>query len=530
MNAFARNTGYTYISDKHRAKRREIDDAGMVALTYYNHGVTATNENDFAGALLYYFRALSLDPDNKSAIKNTIAVLGQWSLQAIENEDYTLAVNVLNAALQFAPSDRTSRHNMRFALSKAMQAANSVDEMAEHVAFARELHERTKDKTFLRLQSRALQNKAYDFYQNGNYEEALALTETLDADTDDATRRDINRLRMSLFLNWSSDVMDAGDFEQSIAVLERAHMEKPKDSRIKNNIAYTAQEWAATVSAKEGQARSGELLLALAERFPEIRSLQRLSASNYDKDAKAALDGGDYEHAINVYQSAQKLGVTDRTIVNNEKVVWNQWGLSRMEQNDHPGALAVFEKALAAHPKHSAFKQNIAYVVQEWSKSLHEAGQVIDAERTIVVQSERFPEIRNIARLQGNFIGAEVNNAQATESFAELEPTLNSVSRYIEKKSTLDKIVGVFYQNWAKSIDPEFSSEDVLTIMQSGVTHYPENRHVKKLFVYVVDRLAGEAINAVDWPQAASIYQSAMRSLPSEGSFERNLKKVKAQM
>jgi len=530
MNEFARTTGYTYISDKHRAKRRELDEAGMVALTYYNHGVTATDANEFASALLYYFRALSLDPRNNSAIKNTLAVLGKWSNQEIDNKNYGLAVNILNAALKFAPADYTARHNMRYALSEAMQASVSVDEMAEHIAFANELYTRTDDKTFLRLHSRVLQNKAYQYSEQGNYEEAIALTETLGADTDETTLRDIARLKISLFLNWSSELIDASDFSKAADVLEQIHKERPSDSRVKNNIVFTAQEWAASISATEGVERSRAMLQEFSARFPKIRALQRLSASNYNSDAKAALDAGNFEAAINVYQGAQKLGVTERTIVQNEKVVWNQWGLSRTEQGDYSGALAVYENALLAHPKHSSFKQNVAYVVQEWSKSIYEAGSVLDAERTIFIQKSRFSEISNIARLQGNFIGSAVNDATTTEHYAALAPTLKSVSEFIERKSTLDKIVGVFYQDWAKTIDAEFANEAVLPIVQAGVVDFPENRHVKKLFIHVVDRLAGDAINSADWSKAASIYQSAIRSLPDERSFERNLKKVSEQI
>jgi len=110
-----------------------------------------------------------------------------------------------------------------------------------------------------------------------------------------------------------------------------------------------------------------------------------------------------------------------------------------------------------------------------------------------------------------------------------LEPTLKSVIGYIERKSTSDKLVGVFYQNWAKSIDPELAEEAVLTVLQSGVSGYPENRHVKKLFVYTVDKLAEEAIKNSDWERVVSIYQSASKSLPTERSFELKLKKAQEQ-
>lgn len=530
LNAFSRTTGYTYISDKNRSKRRELDDAGMVALTYYNQGVAATEEDDFATALLFYFRALSLDPRNKSAIKNTLAVLGRWSHNAIDKEDYWLAVKVIDAALSFAPSDRASRHNMRFALTKAMLSADSADETNKMVAFAQELYTRTEDKTFLRLQSRALQRKAYEFVQQGKFEEALALTESLDSNTDDSTRRSIERLRISLFLNWSSEFLDAGEFAQAIDVLDRAYKERPTDYRVKNNISFTAQEWAASMTTAGDAQGSQSVLMDLSTRFPKIKRLQRISARNYDIDARAAYDAGDFESAIDIYQSAQKLGINTSTMKQNEKVAWNKWGLTRMDQNDYPGALAVFEKALLAHPRYSKFTNNVAYVVQEWAKAFAGEGNILDAEQTIAIQSKRFSAIPKIGRMQGNFVNNAVNGASSTQDFESLASTVKKVSELIDRKSRVDQLVGVFYQNWAKAVDPDLALEETLTILQTGFDSYPQNRHLKKMFVYAVNKQGDEAIKETDWQQAMSIFQSASRSLPGERTFKRKLEQVNKQL
>jgi len=529
MNEFSETTGYTYINDKHRAKRREIDDAGMVALTYYNHGVRATEKDDFSSALLFYFRALSLDPQNKSAIKNTLAVLGRWSKQEIDEENFVQAVAILDAALSFAPADRTSRHNMRYALSRAMQTASSAEAMVQHVAFAQDLYTRTDDNTFLRLQSRALQGKAYDFFQQGKFEEAIALTETVDSNFDDRTVRELERLKMSLFLNWSSDVLDTGDHAQAMDILGRAYKEKPTNFKVQNNIVFIAQKWAALVSSEQGPERSQTLLQELTARFPEIRNLPRMTAGNFDVDARAAADAGDYEAAIEIYQSALKLGTSKSTLENNEKIVWNKWGLSLLEQQDYAGALTIFENALVAHPGYAKFSHNVVYSVQEWSKSLYEQGKVLEAETIIAAQRERFPDNHKVAKLQGYYISSEVNASRTTKEFEALEPMLKSITGYIEQKNTSDKLVGVFYQNWAKTIDPEFSEEAVLAVLQSGVSNYPENRHVQKLFVYTIDKLAEDAIKNADWERVISIYESASKSLPAERSFERKLRKARKQ-
>lgn len=530
MNAFSRTTGYNYISDKHRDKRREIDDAGMIALTYYNHGVTATKNDDYAAALLYYFRALSLDPRNNSAIKNTLAVLSSWSIQEIENENYGSAVKILDAALNFAPADKTSRHNMRYALSKALQAADNAEETSRYASFAQQLHKRTEDDTFLRLQSRALQSKAYEFSQQGNFEDAIALTESLESSTDDRTRREISRLRISLFLNWSLETADAGNHSQAMDLLSRAYEEKPTDSRVKNNIAYIAQEWATAVSANEGAESSQQILQNITARFPEIRSLQKMSARNYDRDAHAAFDAGDYEGAIAMYQTAAKLGTSKTRLKKNEIAVWNRWGLSRLDEGDFSGALTIFERALAAHPRNSDFKNNAAYAVQEWSKSLNDSGNVLEAEHTIAVQSERFADLRKIASLQGNFISSAVNDATTADEFEALAPTLKDVSGLIKQQSRVDKLIGFFYQNWGRTAHADFANDDALAILQNGLSDFPENRHIKKLYVYSVNKLAKEAIDDKDWDRVISIFQSGVRSLPNERSFSSNLEKAKKQI
>lgn len=530
INSFARTTGFTYISDKHRGKRREIDDAGMVALTYYNHGVKATEDEDYANALLYYFRALSLDPDNNSAIKNTLVVLNRWSLRAIEEDRPRQAVEILDAALNFAPGDRQSRHNMRFVLSKAMQASGTPEETTKLVAFAQDLHNRTEDRTFLRLQSQVIQNKAYEFAKNGDYEAALQFTETLGPDADETTIRDLERLRISLFLNWSSSSIEAGEFELAMDVLDRGLKERPSDYRIKNNIVYTAQEWAASLSTNENPERSQALLMELTERFPDIRKLQRLSARNYDIDARNAFDAGDFETAITIYQTAQKLGVNKSSMSRNEKVVWNRWGLSLSDKGNFHGALAVFEKALIAHPRDSKFTNNVAYIVQEWGKSIAADDNILEAEKTIAVQRERFADVSKLNRMQGNYINNGVNNSKTPEEFESLEPILNGLGDLMPQKSRYDKLVAYFYQNWAKTAHPEFQDDESIVILQSGVDAHPDNRNVRKMFVYAVNSMGDEAMRSSDWERAISIFQSASRSLPSENTFKRKIKKASEQL
>jgi len=529
MQAFSRTTGFTYINDKNRSKRRELDEAGTVALTYYNHGVTASKNEDYPAALLNYFRALSLDPLNKSAIKNTLSVLSNWGVQEIENDNPQRAVDILEAALNFAPDDRHSRHNMRYAMSKAMQAAPDTEAMSALVAKAENLHKLTNDKTFLRLRSQVLQNKAFELANSDKFDEALALTESIGPDADEATQRSIARLRQSLYLNWSSALIDSKNFSDAIDVLEVGLKEKENDYRLKNNVAFAAQEWGAAVSTTEGPDAASTLLVGLSERFPDIRQLQRVAARNYDVDAKAAFDAADYETAIDIYQSAQALGIDASRMKNNEKVAWNNWGLALMDQSNHPGALQVFEKALLAHPRNSQFNNNVTYIVQEWAREINQTNGVAKAEETVFLQQQRFADVSGVKRLQGMFINNAVNDSRSLEDFSSLEPSLISVEAY-SNGSKYDRLVAYFYQEWAKAVNPKFEDVESMAVLQSGVENFPENRQVKQLFLQVVNFLGGRAAAAQDWQQALSIFQSASRSLPGQREIERKIDQIREQL
>lgn len=529
MTAFARTTGYTYISDKNRAKRREIDAAGMVALTYYNHGVGATEDGDYPTALLHYFRALSLDPRNNSAIKNTLVVLGRWSKKALEANDPIRAISILDAALNFAPKDRTSRHNMRYALSKAMRETQDADETKQLVARARDMHARTGDSTFLRLEGQVLQSKAYSFAKRGDYETALDLTQSLGPDADERTKRDMTRLRGSLYLNWSNDALDKGEFATAMDVLERAIGER-NDYRIKNNIAYVAQEWGAAVSATQGAEAAQSLLLEIAARFPKIRKLQSVAARNYHADGGAAFNAGDFETAIEIYQAAQMLGVDASKMARNEKAAWTNWGLTLLDQGDYAGALAVYEQGLAAHPSHSKIKNNVAYIVQEWAREVSEREGLIAAERIIAAQRARFASVSGLKRMQGLFINKAVNAAKEKERFAELAPMVKEAEAFTAQKSRYDKMVAYFYQEWAKAEEPEFANDAAIAVLQGGYDLHRDNRALKRLFLSAATRLGDLALQDGNPARALSIYQSAARSLPKERGLQRKIEAVQEQL
>jgi len=87
-DAFAARTGFAYIPDSKSSLRRETSAVGLVALIYYNHGVALNKSGQHQAALLSYFRALSLDKEMDSAVKNALATIGNWSISLLKEQQY----------------------------------------------------------------------------------------------------------------------------------------------------------------------------------------------------------------------------------------------------------------------------------------------------------------------------------------------------------------------------------------------------------------------------------------------------------
>jgi len=356
----------------------------------------------------------------------------------------------------------------------------------------------------------------------------LQLTKTQLVSADDAST--IERLRASIFLNWSNTALDSYDYSLAVDVLERALEEPRVDHRVKNNLAYVAQEWGASVASNEGAEASQALLLKLAERFPDIKSLNRVAARNYDEEAMAAYDSGDFETAIDIYQAAQKSGLGGSHMKNNEKVAWNNWGLSLLDQSNYSAALSIFERARDAHPKDSKFKANIAYIVQEWGKEISQKEGVSAAEKAVTLQHDRFLDISQLKQLQGSFINNAVNDASTAADFQLLEKSVKDVGALYAQQNHYKKLVAYYYQEWAKTAHPNFEDDAAIVILQSGFDNNPDNRDVKKMFVYAVNNFGDQIAADGDLPRALSIFQSATRSLSNERSFEDKIKRIKQEL
>lgn len=530
LSEFERQTGFVYIPEKNRSKRREVGETGMVAITYYNHGVELSEKKKYAAALSYYFRALSLDPENKSAIKNALAVLANWSAELSTQGDFQRALSVLEVGMELAPEDKTLRHNNRVVWQHLIEKSVDAGEIDTALVQLRTAHEKTGDKSFLKMQSWVFLKRGEDMVKKKDWEGALVVAETGIQAVDESIKREIERWRLGVILRWSNMALDKKNYSEAVDILERGLGLGKRDYRIENNLGYITQEWGKHVAETEGAEAGRQLVLRLGKRFPQLSKVQRAGRGFSDREAREAIERGDYERALEVYRTALKDSPGDRHFSRNQQATWVQWASASMENRQWEKALAIYERAHGEHPNTHIFKQNIKYIVQEWGRDIAAEKGALEAEKLVSEIAARFPKITSLQRAGGDNIGRLIQELIEAKDFEKAESELINSRQAFSNSSKYKRLAFNLYFLWA---EPSAESEDwqkVIAVYTRGHEKHPENRKIKQNLVASWHSLAKPLLDTQQWQAAMEVYEKGLKALPGNVSFSQNIRYCKSQL
>ena len=192
-------TGYAYIPERHKHQRREIDEAGLVAAIYFNHGVMASREKRFGDALVASINALNLDPDAFAA-KAAHAALARWTADLARQGRLEEAVGVLDEARGMI--------NNPLAMKKVTWA---VYDIAAH-----DLITRRDWQGAVALYVKALQRLPGDSH--------------------------LARNERAAWDGWARECFEAGKWAEAIGVYSKALERYPRDRTLLNNKRYCEQQ------------------------------------------------------------------------------------------------------------------------------------------------------------------------------------------------------------------------------------------------------------------------------------------------
>ncbi|MGD9126303.1 MAG: hypothetical protein PVH19_02900 [Planctomycetia bacterium] len=91
---------------------RLVSEVELVATIYYNRGLDMLAEGNFAGSLVANATALNLDPSNKTAHGNLLAVLNNWAISLAGSGEYLEAIGLLETGIRIDPKFATFHTNI----------------------------------------------------------------------------------------------------------------------------------------------------------------------------------------------------------------------------------------------------------------------------------------------------------------------------------------------------------------------------------------------------------------------------------
>lgn len=474
--AFESLTGFSYIPQSDKAKRREIDAAGLAALIYYNHGVGHLEAGRYRESLAASFRALSLDPGFASAATNALAALGRWSASLADAGRWEEATEVAAVGARLAPDDSGLAATRRAIWQRwAFSEAEAGRPEAALAVLGRAAAE-VGDPAFGAMRAAVFTRPAERLIEAGDWAAALAATEGADALLDGEARADLNRWRVGVHVRRAHADLDAGRFDGALAALVDGLASHPGERDLERSALYLAQEWAAAGGYREGLAA----LATAKEALPQVEGLEAVAATYVRRHVRDAAGAAPLAQTFAEAQEATPL-LGDEAAADLGAFVYETYGHARIDARDWAQAAAIYAEGRDRFPEADILARNARYVAQEWQRAANAEGGV---DALSAVQE----------RLRGLFPEFAVD-----PGFGEDE-----IVRQID---------GLLRQGDHEAAAAALASAQLLI--------RPETYLDLQRILY--DRRAQAAMEAGDWAGAAAVYAEARAALNDPQAFSNNV-------
>ncbi|MEK7468927.1 MAG: hypothetical protein AAB074_16250 [Planctomycetota bacterium] len=508
VKAFEKQTGFTYIPDKHRAQRREVGETGLVAIIFYNHGVMLSLGKEHLKAILSFFRAMSMDPEFGSAVKNALASLTQWSLELAREGKFAEAAAVIDTGVGLAPGDRTLVHNRKYVWHQWAEAEMKAGREEAAVAVLRDAAAKVpaEAETWNSMQAGLFIKRGEALIKEKQWEKAL---ETGAASRlEDKPREQLDAWRSGVRTRWALSLVKEKAYEKAMELLAA----NPRDKRTVQNIVFVVQEWAFASSDDDAL----KILRAQVKRFEDIPGVKKVAAAHPERAIAALIKGGKFEESVACAERfadfLRELSADpDRLLL----VAWDGWGQTFLKKKDWSGAAGVYDKALKKLPEEKLFLTNLKYVAQEWSRDAYAKEGEARAKEILQVYAARFPDVA-----QGHVQWVVATLCKE----GRFEEAVGAAGRHKELVKDAAAVARPAYDQWAGSHSKKKEWKEATEVYGRGLKEYPGDKALENNATVAWDNWARTFWPAKDWAGAIRIYDEGLAQLPGSKVLLQNRK------
>jgi tetratricopeptide (TPR) repeat protein len=563
LEQFTRQTGFNYIPDRHADQRREVTDIGLLALTYYNHGVVRSQKKQHAAALVDYFRALSLDPEFHSAIQNILGTVGSWSSDLSADGEFEQALNVLSMGLRLAPDDKGMRHNQKVTWQKWAITEIKGDRRASALEILARASKALPEAGFEEMQAFAFIYSGQKLVEAKKWELAVQLaTDGLDT-LPPVAQKELRQWRINVVNRWAISVLDKKQFAEAADILEQAMKADPAERDFANNTAYLVQQWLEQTRTDDGREVAEALMVKLTGRFGELRDVQEVIETFLRRVTYKMVKDGQFDEAVSLIDRHRKLmgefifrdlikavfGTQARKLVDMEKWMaaiavyskalkklprdidletnlvfsWSGWAGAYQKANDWSAAGDVYLKALDSGIDDREMGQRVGYCVQELALRTWKAEGPEAAEKHLAAWVAKRSKLEPIRSAVAIYVQTVVQ-----KHGQEKQPAMALVAvdrcRKLLKVEDHQKYVQIVCDQWAKSNIDKSQWEKAIAVYTLGLKSLPKDSYLTRNAVITWDQRASVFIKDKKWADAIKIYEQALTQFPDNVTLRNNLK------
>jgi tetratricopeptide (TPR) repeat protein len=522
VKRFKEKTGLVYLPDSHASERREVREAGLAAIIYYNRGVDLTHEKHYHEALLMYFRAMSLDPEFASAVKNALAVLANWSGELAKEKKFEEALKVLAVGVDLAPKDATLLHNRKVVWAEWAESETDADKALTILRRAAE--EVSAEKAFFRSQESWVFLRAGEArVKAGEWEKALAAVEPGLTKLDGEQREEIKKWRNGLRLRWAEAERKAGRFEQAVTVLS----ENRTDPSAANNLAYNVQEWARAEYGKGSEAeekKAKDVLQTQMKKYADVPGMKDLGKNHVYWVAEKFRKAGKPDEALAAIARHADLlpNKKDARDLSFSFIAANADALAK--DGKWREALGVYEEALKTWPDDGDLKNNLVFTMQEGVKNIYEKQGEAKAKEFLAYLNEHYPKVAEVKQIAKAHVHRIAGKLSAEGKF---EAALALIERHADALGDKDAVreasLGT-YDDWANERKKKGDWQEAVDVYDKGLKRFPEDKHLTQNAVATWNAWANTYIKDKKWDQAIEVYENGLKRFPKNDTFTNNIK------
>ncbi|QDT12780.1 tetratricopeptide repeat protein [Planctomycetes bacterium K23_9] len=360
---------------------------------FLNWSVTAINDEQFDEAAEALHRGLKRFPKDYRLQRNVAFLAQKWSRQLVQIGKSTEATEMMADLMQRYPDNWSLKQVTIGSVSRQIQGHLKAGETEQAISLIDQNQAALSDQDVLKLKRRAYDLQADKFIQAKDWSSAVtAYKNALERVPGDYHLK--NNL-FAVYSTWCQGYIKTKNWSEAAKVCRLA-VQDTSDFRLKKNHAYIVQEWLREISDKGPEAFDKVAREQIATN-PQSRGVREVVENDYIRQIQKLLKAESYQDAVAVgvrgtatFKASQSRGI-DRQF----QRIYAVWAKSFIDNEAWQQASDVYEQGLKRYPKHRDFTNNLTVCWERRAKKFIDAKDWDAAIEVLEKAADRFPDNSN---------------------------------------------------------------------------------------------------------------------------------------